>query len=106
MFPVTGRYQLTKQPLRTYLKGGVGLSYALQAEAKYSGGSIQDAVIPIRASVGVGWLGGIGAEIPVGQKHRLLVEIRMAPHLVMDRVTRMANSRSVQLTVGVPLAGR
>lgn len=105
-FPLAGRYVFRDRAVRWYVKGGAALSFGLSVRGQYSGGSILNADIPLRPGIGVGYLAGAGAEVSLRSKQRLYVELRTVPHLVLHRVTRMANSRSLQLTVAVPLVKR
>lgn len=106
MLPVTGRYVLHSGSARWYIRGGVNLSYGLTIKGQYSGYGVRNAEIPLRAGFGVGYVAGVGAEIPLGRRRHLMIELRTAPHLVLYKSTRMANSRSLQLTVSVPLLER
>ena len=105
-FPITGRYVFSTHPIRWYAKGGICVSYALHIDGKYVLNGTRPVDVPIRPGIGVGYLVGLGAEVPIDKKRKLFVELRTTSHLVLDGVTRMANSRSLQLTIGIPLITR
>jgi hypothetical protein len=105
LFPVTARYVIGGRSVRWYIRAGASVSYALSITGQYvqDDNSSNPYSVSIRPGVGVGYLAGVGAEIPIGGKRRVSIELRMTPHIVMDGVTRMANSRSSQLILRAPI---
>ncbi|MBO0948803.1 hypothetical protein [Fibrella forsythiae] len=105
--PISGRFVVANVgSVRLYAKAGASLAYKFDVGGKYSGDNIVNAPIAIRQGVGIGYLLGIGAQLPISDSRHLLVELRTLPHVVMDGVTRLATSRSYQFTVAVPLISR
>lgn len=108
LFPVTARYIIGGRSLRWYLRAGGTVSYALSITGQYiqNDNSSKSYTVPIKPGVGVGYLAGLGAEIPIGEKRHLAVELRTTPHLVLNRVVYMAYSRSLQLILRAPIINR
>lgn len=102
--PIAMRYTFLKSPVRLYAKAGFVPTRTLAVQMDYVGSYNGD--IPIRPGFNVGYLVGVGASIPIATGRVINLETRFAPHLVVDGVTRLANSRSLQLTVSVPLLSR
>lgn len=102
-FPITGRYMLNNDSIRWYLKGGIVPTLGTVVKGSIVGTNIVYADIPFRAGIGVGYLAGLGADIRLGQKRHLYIEARTMPHLVNDGISHVANSRSLQLIMNVPL---
>lgn len=104
--PLTGRYIFADHAIRWYLKAGLVPTLSTNVSGKYSGSSLNlDADITIlnRTNIGIGYLAGIGAVIPIAKKRHINIECRTMPHFVLDGVTRTATSRSLQLMVHIPL---
>ncbi|AUD04641.1 hypothetical protein CWM47_23995 [Spirosoma pollinicola] len=105
--PVTGRYVFINRATRWYLKAGVGPTLRTAMSGKYTEVNVDaDIFINHKTNIGVGFLAGLGADIPLTEKHRIYVELRTMPHFVLDGVTRIATSRSLQFTINVPLIKR
>ncbi|MVM40338.1 outer membrane beta-barrel protein [Spirosoma sp. HMF3257] len=102
--PILGRYVFLDRTTRWYLKAGVVLTMRTSISGRFSDAqySIE---IPFlhQKNVGIGYLAGIGADIALTKKHRMYVEFRTMPHFVLDAVSRIATSRSLQVSVSVPL---
>ncbi|WP_460962695.1 outer membrane beta-barrel protein, partial [Spirosoma litoris] len=102
--PILGRYVFIDKATRLYLKGGVVPTMRTSISGRFvdSQYSIE---IPFlhQTNVGIGYLAGIGADIPLTKKQRMYLEFRTMPHFVLDAVSRIATSRSLQLTISVPL---
>lgn len=103
--PISARYVFMNRSIRWYLKAGIMPSLTTSVSGNYFDESQQQIlIIPIlnKRNIGIGYIAGVGVDIPF-QKQHLYIELRMAPHFVLDGVTRTATSRSYQLTVQVPL---
>ncbi|RAJ92171.1 hypothetical protein LX87_05138 [Larkinella arboricola] len=101
--PITARYTLGQGPVRWYIKGGFVLVYETDIQGTYSGSNIVHTTMPLKSGISIGYLAGIGASFQMSQKRNLQVEARIIPHIAVDRATRIATSRSLQLTARLPL---
>ncbi|OJW77024.1 MAG: hypothetical protein BGO59_23515 [Spirosoma sp. 48-14] len=103
--PISARYVFIDQHIRWYAKAGLMPSLTTSVEGNYfDSGQQQTSPITIlnKKNIGIGYLVGVGTDIPIKEQH-VYVEFRMAPHFVLDGVTRTAISRSYQFIVYVPL---
>ena len=87
------------------LFAGLTLTRPLFLKGNYSSQGITNAPVysNTQNSLNIGYLAGIGVGIPITSSTIIYVESRFASHVVMNG---RANSRSLQLTVGVPLIRR
>ncbi|ARK08959.1 hypothetical protein A6C57_00775 [Fibrella sp. ES10-3-2-2] len=105
--PITARYVIMSvKSVRLYAKAGGSMAYKFNVGGVYSGDNLTNVPIPIKSGLGLGYLLGAGAELPLTNKRHLLIELRTVPHIVLDNVTRLGTSRSYQLTVALPLISR
>ncbi|GAB4023571.1 hypothetical protein GCM10028773_41270 [Spirosoma koreense] len=88
--------------IRWYLKAGFAPALATSIKSYYTFSGYERDIL-IRPGFTIGYLVGLGTELPMGQKHKLYIEARMMPHVVTDRATHMADARSFQLMLSVPL---
>lgn len=102
--PILGRYVFIDGTTRWYLKGGVVPTMRTSISGRFVDSQLSIEVPFLhQINVGIGYLAGIGADIALTKKQRIYVEFRTMPHFVLDAVSRIATSRSLQLTVSVPL---
>lgn len=104
--PISARYMFLTKPFKAYIKAGFAPVRALTIEGSYSDQLVTNASLPMRPSLSAGYLVGAGLGIPVSLQKTIYLEARFVPHIVSYAVTRLANSRSFQLTASVPLLSR
>lgn len=107
--PITGRYVFIDKAVRWYVRAGLGPSLTTIHRALFTFDGYSDPIdLPIlhRTNIGVGYLLGVGANLLIGQKQPLYLEIRAMPHSVLDGVSNIATSHSLQLNLSVPLLKR
>ncbi|MVM33206.1 hypothetical protein GO755_24410 [Spirosoma sp. HMF4905] len=101
--PITARYVFLNRALRWYIKAGVGFTYSLTLTGHISGNNLVDTEIQMRNGLSIGYLLGLGIDIPLATKRRLYAELRTLPHIIKDGPTHIGDFRSAQLIVGMPL---
>lgn len=104
--PITARYVFIDKRTRWYVKAGLGPTLTTIGDANFVSSDL-GITVPIeilhRTNLGVGYLAGIGANLRIKQNYPLYVEARVLSHAVLDGVTNIATSQSLQLNVSVPL---
>jgi hypothetical protein len=101
--PISARYVVIDRAVRWYLKGGGSLTYELTLQGQVGSDLLANADIPMRKAPGVGYLLGIGVDIPLSAKRHVFAEIRTMTHVVKNGANDAGNSRSGQFVVGIPL---
>ncbi len=104
--PITLRYTLIEKPIRFYVKAGGLVNRNLAVSGSYISSFGYTIPVAMRPSASVGYVIGIGAAIPITPKRAVCLEARFVPHYVTYGVTRLANSRSLQLTASIPILSR
>lgn len=91
---------ITKPPF-----AGLTLTRPLFLKGNYSSQGVTNAPVysNTQNNLNIGYVAGIGFGIPITPNRTIYAEIRFVPHFVMYGATRLANSRSLQLTVSVPI---
>ncbi len=104
--PITARYVFIDKRTRWYIKAGLGPTLTTIQDANFVSSDL-GITIPIdilhRTNLGVGSLAGVGANLLIRQKYPLYVEARILSHAVLDGVTNIAASQSLQLAVSLPI---
>lgn len=107
--PITARYVFINKRTRWYAKAGLGPTLTTIRDANFVSSDL-GLTIPIDilhpTNLGIGYLAGIGTNLLIKQKYPIYVEARMLSHAVLDGVTNIATSQSLQLNVSVPLIRR
>jgi hypothetical protein len=107
--PITARYVFIDKRTRWYIKAGLGPTLTTIQDANFVSSDL-GITIPIdilhRTNLGVGYLAGVGTNVLIRQKYPLYVEARILSHAVLDGVTNIAASQSLQLNLSVPIIRR
>lgn len=107
--PITARYVFIDKRTRWYIKAGLGPTLTTIGDANFVSSDL-GITIPIdilhRTNLGVGYLAGVGTNVLIRQKYPLYVEARILSHAVLDGVTNIAASQSLQLNLSVPIVRR
>ena len=87
------------------LFAGLTLTRPLFLKGNYSSQGITNAPVysNTQNSLNIGYVAGIGFGVPITSSTIIYVESRFASHVVMNG---LANSRSLQLTVSIPILSR
>jgi hypothetical protein len=104
--PITARYVFKDGPIRWYAKVGLVPTMGTRVKGQFTSIPIPKYDIALRAGVGMGYLAGIGADLSITRRQHLYVDLRAMPHVVLYGVTKIAYSRSLQLSLSIPLLYR
>jgi hypothetical protein len=107
--PITARYVFIDKRTRWYVKAGLGPTLTTIGDANFVSSDL-GITVPIeilhRTNLGVGPLAGVGTNFFIRQNYPIYIEARYMSHLVLDGVTNIAASQSLQLNLNVPLIRR